>query len=258
MSRAIYNDDGSIKGMVDNDGIIYDAQGNKIGANPSLVISPGRAQRITENLARKDNFLIVIDMGYSDAKNYWLEFPESIEARELMAYACECIQNYTAYAFKGTHFSKNEVFFAAKTALDLWEGLSKAFPENVNYSENFLNAKIRYNKLTDQEKMLADQLLSKASAPQKKNGCYVATAVYGSYDCPQVWVLRRYRDHKLSTNPFGRAFIIFYYATAPTAIKLFGKAKWFNRFLKERLDRFVEKLKMCGFSDEVYKDKRSN
>ena len=28
----------------------------------------------------------------------------------------------------------------------------------------------------------------------KKGGCYVATAVYGSYDCPQVWTLRRVRD----------------------------------------------------------------
>ena len=26
-------------------------------------------------------------------------------------------------------------------------------------------------------------------------GCYIATAVYGSYDCPQVWTLRRYRSH---------------------------------------------------------------
>ena len=28
----------------------------------------------------------------------------------------------------------------------------------------------------------------------KKQGCYIATCVYGSYDCPQVWILRRYRD----------------------------------------------------------------
>src|SRR5699024_12626084 len=27
-------------------------------------------------------------------------------------------------------------------------------------------------------------------APQSSGGCYVATAVYGSYDCPEVWTLR--------------------------------------------------------------------
>ena len=40
-----------------------------------------------------------------------------------------------------------------------------------------------------------------------KAGCYVATAVYGSYDCPQVWTLRRFRDHTLAASWYGRAFI---------------------------------------------------
>ncbi len=31
----------------------------------------------------------------------------------------------------------------------------------------------------------------------KKNGCYIATCVYGSYDCPEVWTLRRFRDDVL-------------------------------------------------------------
>lgn len=28
---------------------------------------------------------------------------------------------------------------------------------------------------------------------KEKAGCYIATCVYGSYDCPQVWILRRFR-----------------------------------------------------------------
>ena len=35
-----------------------------------------------------------------------------------------------------------------------------------------------------------------AKKRRKNNGCYVATCVYGSYDCPEVWVLRRFRDNK--------------------------------------------------------------
>ena len=42
---------------------------------------------------------------------------------------------------------------------------------------------------------------------RKKSGCYVATCVYGSYDCPEVWVLRRYRDYVLEESILGRAFI---------------------------------------------------
>ena len=37
-------------------------------------------------------------------------------------------------------------------------------------------------------------------------GCYVATCVYGSYDCPQVWTLRRFRDDTLGSTWYGRAF----------------------------------------------------
>lgn len=40
--------------------------------------------------------------------------------------------------------------------------------------------------------------------------CYIATAVYGSYDCPEVWVLRRYRDYYLKNSSSGRLFIRLY------------------------------------------------
>ncbi|MBO9592817.1 MAG: hypothetical protein J7599_07895 [Niabella sp.] len=75
------------------------------------------------------------------------------------------------------------------------------------------------------------------------SGCYIATAVYGSYDCPQVWALRRYRDDTLAQTWYGRAFIRFYYATSPTIVKWFGKTEWFNSFFKKLLDGFIEKLK---------------
>ena len=88
----------------------------------------------------------------------------------------------------------------------------------------------------------------------KKKGCYIATAVYGSYDCPEVWVLRRYRDKDLNSNFFGRMFIKVYYALSPTVVKLFGRTRWFNAFWKKRLDRKVKKLKNKGYQDTPYND----
>ena len=93
-----------------------------------------------------------------------------------------------------------------------------------------------------------------AMKPSAKKGCYIATAVYGSYDCPEVWVLRRYRDSVLSSNPLGRAFIKLYYAVSPTVVKLFGGSKVFNSFWKKRLDRIVLKLQRNGISAEKYHD----
>ncbi len=86
-------------------------------------------------------------------------------------------------------------------------------------------------------------------------GCYVATAVYGSYDCPEVWILRRYRDYYLDKNIFGRLFIKIYYAISPTLVKWFGKAKWFKKLIKPILEKKIKKLKDLGYSDTAYDDK---
>ncbi len=88
----------------------------------------------------------------------------------------------------------------------------------------------------------------------EKKGCYIATSVYGSYDCPEVWVLRRYRDNDLDNNIFGRVFIKSYYALSPTVVKLFGKTKLFNNFWRKRLDKKVQKLKEKGYKDTPYND----
>ena len=93
--------------------------------------------------------------------------------------------------------------------------------------------------------------------PQPENasgGCYVATAIYGSYDCPQVWTLRRFRDHSLSKTWYGRTFVRIYYATSPTLVKLFGKTNWFKNLWKPTLDRMVEKLNRNGVEDTPYDD----
>lgn len=88
-----------------------------------------------------------------------------------------------------------------------------------------------------------------------KGGCYVATAVYGSYDCPQVWTLRRYRDDILAETWHGRAFIRTYYAVSPTLVKWFGHTEWFKKLWKGRLDRMVNKLQEQGVKNTPYQDK---
>lgn len=85
-------------------------------------------------------------------------------------------------------------------------------------------------------------------------GCYIATAVYGSYDCPEVWVLRRYRDNILLQSWYGKIFVRIYYAISPTVVKLFGSHKWFNSFWHIRLDKMVDHLKEVGVRDNKYYD----
>jgi len=89
---------------------------------------------------------------------------------------------------------------------------------------------------------------------QPSNGCYIATAVYGSYDCPQVWTLRRFRDFSLRKTWCGRLFIKVYYAISPAVVRLFGKTEWFNSFWKKNLDKIVSDLQGKGFESTPYND----
>lgn len=91
--------------------------------------------------------------------------------------------------------------------------------------------------------------------PQSSGGCYVATAVYGSYDCPEVWTLRRFRDNTLAETWYGRTFIRAYYAISPTLVKWFGKTEWFTNLMKPTLDRMVEKLNGTGVEGTPYNDR---
>ena len=86
-------------------------------------------------------------------------------------------------------------------------------------------------------------------------GCYVATCVYGSYDCPQVWTLRRFRDNTLGSTWYGRLFIHLYYAISPSLVKWFGNTNWFKNLWRGTLNRMVANLQAKGVEDTPYDDK---
>ena len=86
-------------------------------------------------------------------------------------------------------------------------------------------------------------------------GCYVATAIYGSYDCPEVWTLRRFRDFTLAERWYGRAFIKIYYAISPILVKWFGKTIWFKNIFQKPLNKLVKELQDKGVEDTPYSDR---
>ena len=130
-------------------------------------------------------------------------------------------------------------------------GSEQSFPFNTNdeVMESIRQACVHYGLVSSDEPLL------KPEASTKKGGCYIATAVYGSYDCPQVWTLRRYRDYNLAEHWYGRAFIRLYYAVSPTIVRWFGDKNWFNRLWRRKLDTMVEDLQKSGYSSAPYQDK---
>lgn len=94
----------------------------------------------------------------------------------------------------------------------------------------------------------------KVPSDLQSGGCYIATCVYGSYDCPQVWTLRRYRDLSLSKTLFGRTFIKAYYTISPTLVKWFGHTKWFKKIWQSILDHLIDELRRNGVESTPYED----
>lgn len=125
---------------------------------------------------------------------------------------------------------------------------SYQFNEGYNYKNGFAVINETISKATRKTKPASSSIKS-------GSGCYIATAVYGSYDCPEVWTLRRYRDNVLDSTWYGRAFIRTYYAISPTLVKWFGKTDWFRSLLGKPLNKWVEKLNRRGFENTPYNDK---
>lgn len=82
-----------------------------------------------------------------------------------------------------------------------------------------------------------------SSQQQKKEGCYIATMIYGSYDAPEVLILRRYRDDILKQSSLGRLFVKCYYSISPIIVKLFRNAKIIHNIFRQILNLLVSHIK---------------
>jgi hypothetical protein len=84
---------------------------------------------------------------------------------------------------------------------------------------------------------------SDSGSGTSNSGCYIATMVYGSYDAPEVWVLRRFRDNVLQHSRSGRWFIGWYYSWSPRFVAKYSKYAFVHRAAKACLQPFIWLLK---------------
>ncbi|MCI1964618.1 MAG: DUF2726 domain-containing protein [Oscillospiraceae bacterium] len=130
------------------------------------------------------------------------------------------------------------------------EYISKRIAAGIDQSKKPVRiAHSKAQKVSSAKTNQSERAESGNTCKSKKEGCYIATAVYGSYDCSQVMVLRRYRDNVLSTYFLGRAFIKAYYLISPWLVAHFADKKWFSGFFRKRLDKIIMNLKAKEISE---------
>ncbi len=215
---------------------------------------------------------------FSAAKTHFLNFPVSNSSvTEVIDRAQACSSTVLQIkdsllplhsdCIKNSEQVKKDAISAYETSqkmfISLYNGCCEKYPTTVTEEMRSLfqqliddteNRIIRPSDATHTRPELKSPPVS-GSPVALRRGCYVATAVYGSYDCPQVWTLRRYRDEILAGTWYGRAFIHSYYAISSTLVKWFGSTGWFQRLWRPALDKLVNKLNREGVADTPYQDR---
>lgn len=111
----------------------------------------------------------------------------------------------------------------------------------IQYSDDQIKGNRDY--ILNQALQILDEKAKLASTKSNNGACYIATAVYGFYDAPEVLVLRRFRDEVLKVTYWGRKFISIYYFISPVFAKKLKDWNTVNRFTKACLNKIVCYLK---------------
>jgi tetratricopeptide (TPR) repeat protein len=134
-------------------------------------------------------------------------------------------QNAEAYAKRG--YLNSQLGNMQETIRD--------YEEFLRLDPNNKNAALVRDEL---EQMRSNKAPS--SVGTSSGGCYIATAVYGSYDAPEVLCLRRFRDEILAASIFGRLFIRLYYFLSPPIAERLKDTQCINAVVRKMLDMFTK------------------
>ncbi len=118
---------------------------------------------------------------------------------------------------------------------EVWGTVSQ--PETAFSYDAAWNAFSNCDPVHDEVSRSLQTLRESIEGPQSvQKQCFVATAVYGSPDCPQVVSFRRFRDQRLSATVLGRAFISFYGVAGPIAAELVENRPFARKLCRMILD----------------------
>jgi len=138
-------------------------------------------------------------------------------------------------------FIKGEVENAYRTAKivdDLFNG--KSIKKTISEIEQIdSESNSEEEKLSAESDGISELINTGKIKKKKKEGCYIATMVYGSYEIKEVIILREFRDKVLAKYKVGKIFISVYYFTSPIFVKFFKNVKPLNFILKLLLNRLI-------------------
>jgi len=142
-------------------------------------------------------------------------------------------------------FSKSDVFRIKGFYNGLFdpEFMKDELLEQIEIEEAEEQRKVeeRKREVEERKKNEAQAQKVKQASSGSSSSCFVITATMGDPYHPIVDEFRSYRDRKLLTNEFGKAFVSFYYKVGPYAASVISKSQ------------FLRKLSFSLFVNPIYK-----
>jgi len=191
-----------------------------------------------------------ISMAIESFNNIINEHPECIEAHWRLVQALTSAKEY------------EKAIITCKSLIDAYPNYKTDESLHKDFSYIFLGLGNAYFGIDDKQNGIASYNISKelgnpifdeiskiaqsssvkkqnsANHGKQKEGCYIATACYGSYETVELLTFRKFRDEVLRQTILGRSFIMFYYFLSPYLVKLIGNNVKITRFIKQYLDEF--------------------
>lgn len=212
-----------------------------------------KQKQAVEEVANK--LVEISGMFFRGYKNHYDNIGIEIKSRYIQEYATTCSLARDVVYTAGNLIDKIFEGKYKESSVICWKlGVQQHNILNGVFDNKGLNADI-INSYNEKIKKYDSSYVPPVTNMKPDGACYVATCVYGSYDCPKVWTLRRFRDYYLDKSIIGKAFIKTYYFISPKVIRVFGSNKHFKSFNKSILDRLIVHLKSKGYEDTPYDDK---
>lgn len=207
-----------------------------------------RNKALNEVLIRNSSISTLL---FNAAKSHYDGIDSSIQTQFLQEYLNSAAQSALIMYTYGDKVDSTFGEDASSISVEAWKDGINIHKEYVKWVDKTLNL----NMINEYVEKIKKYEPSYTTPYVDTSACYVATAVYGSYDCPEVWTLRRFRDYTLDETWYGRLFIKIYYAISPTFVKHFRGFEIFKSQGRKILDKLVAKLNSKGYENTPYEDK---
>ena len=109
----------------------------------------------------------------------------------------------------------------------------------------FGNDEVLYNPQLTTERVYQTLKYKSEHLPrgyQAKQGCFVATAAYGTPMAQEINTLRRFRDSRMEPNLIGRRLVYLYYKLSPPLARVIARSKNMKRFVRLSLKPVIKFL----------------